>query len=618
MRRILNSISATIDGTAVVILIFGDDTGTNVVEFNANTGAEMASFFNPATTLFDHVDILTNSDGTDGRIALTYDVPDYAVDPTGATTQYVTDIYDLRTSGLDITTPISTTSDQYFAGTQYGDTIVGSNDVNNTYDFVGDNTSGPAPAYSFTGGTGTTSSGNQSWNVVILPDTPSDYTISVTDGSGGGTGTIINTGDPTHAGTLTVSGIQALAFSPTIDPSGNAGSFTATGAGPFIYGPLTNGGEPITIENGSTLQLFAADNSTVTFTGANGHFVDTDPSSFTGTVATSSGTFASTDIIDVQGLSAQSTDTFQVVATLNGSDDTVLTVTDENNDNSASVKLAGDYQSETWTASYDGGSGADVIDPTTVVAVATIAAGASLDIGTASSETVTFTGGTGSLVLADPEAFSGQIVGFTGTAPDAANSDTIDLVGINYDSPNFAETYNATTGLLTVTDGTNSASMTFDNFNATLDFASDGDGGTLITDPPATGSSGATANASLDWGMKFDGDSIDLGVGQFQDHFDAANALDGQKPVWVSGDDNFIFHANLGAENNGSLNQNVIAQELQNHPNVGSAQQLTALVTPEAHHVAFIDLVHNDSFMLPSAANMAPWHHMLAGAFHLH
>ena len=197
MRRILNSISATIDGTAVVILIFGDDTGTNVVEFNANTGAEMASFFNPATTLFDHVDILTNSDGTDGRIALTYDVPDYAVDPTGATTQYVTDIYDLRTSGLDITTPISTTSDQYFAGTQYGDTIVGSNDVNNTYDFVGDNTSGPAPAYSFTGGTGTTSSGNQSWNVVILPDTPSDYTISVTDGSGGGTGTIINTGDPT-------------------------------------------------------------------------------------------------------------------------------------------------------------------------------------------------------------------------------------------------------------------------------------------------------------------------------------------------------------------------------------------------------------------------------------
>ena len=90
--------TATIDGTAVVILTYGDDTGTNVVEFNANTGAEIASIFNPATTIFDHVDILTNSEGTDGRIALTYD--NVLVD--GVTTQYVTDIYDLRTSGLNV------------------------------------------------------------------------------------------------------------------------------------------------------------------------------------------------------------------------------------------------------------------------------------------------------------------------------------------------------------------------------------------------------------------------------------------------------------------------------------------------------------------------------------
>jgi hypothetical protein len=36
-----------------------------------------------------------------------------------------------------------------------------------------------------------------------------------------------------------------------------------------------------------------------------------------------------------------------------------------------------------------------------------------------------------------------------------------------------------------VTDGSHSASLTFDDFNGTLDFASDGNGGTLITDPPA-------------------------------------------------------------------------------------------------------------------------------------
>ena len=115
-----------------------------------------------------------------------------------------------------------------------------------------------------------------------------------------------------------------------------------------------------------------------------------------------------------------------------------------------------------------------------------IAAGASLDISGPSNETGDILdGGTGSLVLNDPESFTGQIVGFTGTAPDAAHSDTIDLVGINYDSSGFAEAYNSATGLLTVTDGTNSASITFDDFNATLDFASDGNGGTLITDPPA-------------------------------------------------------------------------------------------------------------------------------------
>ena len=33
-----------------------------------------------------------------------------------------------------------------------------------------------------------------------------------------------------------------------------------------------------------------------------------------------------------------------------------------------------------------------------------------------------------------------------------------------------------------MTDGTNAANITFDNFDATFDFASDGNGGTLITD----------------------------------------------------------------------------------------------------------------------------------------
>ena len=47
----------------------------------------------------------------------------------------------------------------------------------------------------------------------------------------------------------------------------------------------------------------------------------------------------------------------------------------------------------------------------------------------------------GELVLGDASAFSGQISGFAGTAPDAGHSDVIDLVGINYNSSAFSETY---------------------------------------------------------------------------------------------------------------------------------------------------------------------------------
>jgi hypothetical protein len=107
---------------------------------------------------------------------------------------------------------------------------------------------------------------------------------------------------------------------------------------------------------------------------------------------------------------------------------------------------------------------------------------------------VTFAGGTGSLILDQPAGFTGHIIGFTGTAPDTAHSDTIDLVGLNFNSSQFADSYNSSTGLLTVSDGIRNASFTFDHFNATLYFASDGKGGTLIIDPPVSGVSGAAVN----------------------------------------------------------------------------------------------------------------------------
>ena len=173
-------------------------------------------------------------------------------------------------------------------------------------------------------------------------------------------------------------------------------------------------------------------------------------------------------------------------ATQSGGDTTLL-VTDTTQGTHEQITLGGNETAAAgyiWTASADGNGGASVVDPSQNQTT-TIDAGGELNLTIASNQTVIFSNasGYGALVLSDPEGFTGQIVGFTGTAPDAAHSDTIDLVGINYNSAQFVETYNSSTGLLTVTDGAHAASITFDNFNATLDFTSDGNGGTLITDP---------------------------------------------------------------------------------------------------------------------------------------
>ncbi len=222
------------------LLLYGDNSGTHVVEFNSS-GAEIASLFDPSTTTFSSFDLFG-----DGRIGLSYD----NVLADGVTTQYTTDIYDLRTSGLNVNdTGVTLTSDQYFAGTQFGDNIVvGASNANSTYYFVGDNTTGPAPTDHFTGATGA-----NSWNVAILPDAPSDYTISTSND----VTTLVDTGDPAHAGTLVLTDVQAIAFAPTVDPSGNSGTLTATGDGLFVLGPLPAGGDSMVISEGSTLGLTA-------------------------------------------------------------------------------------------------------------------------------------------------------------------------------------------------------------------------------------------------------------------------------------------------------------------------------------------------------------------------
>ena len=92
------------------------------------------------------------------------------------------------------------------------------------------------------------------------------------------------------------------------------------------------------------------------------------------------------------------------------------------------------------------GSGSAIIDGGTVALNAQANINVTFDNGTG-------TPAYGELVLGDASHFLGQISGFSGTALDTGHSDTIDLTGINYNSPTFSEVYNASTGLLTVSDG---------------------------------------------------------------------------------------------------------------------------------------------------------------------
>jgi hypothetical protein len=133
-----------------------------------------------------------------------------------------------------------------------------------------------------------------------------------------------------------------------------------------------------------------------------------------------------------------------------------------------------------------------------------IHSGATLELAGASAENVSFAnnaGVTGTLMLDNPNAYSGTISGFAGTT--GTQSDAIDLKGIAFD-PGTTWTYtptSSTRGTLTIFENgiavdtiafaTPSGSpLTTDNFQLT----GDGSGGTLITDPPA---STTTPNATV-------------------------------------------------------------------------------------------------------------------------
>jgi VCBS repeat-containing protein len=123
---------------------------------------------------------------------------------------------------------------------------------------------------------------------------------------------------------------------------------------------------------------------------------------------------------------------------------------------------------------------------------ATIGPHATLEMTAADSAPVTFATTTGMLKLDAPSAFTSQIFNFAGNGT-LSGSDQIDLTNINPSSVH--DSY--ANGVLTVTDGTNTDQLLFSGSYvlANFKFASDGSSGTIVYDPPVSGSAVAANSA---------------------------------------------------------------------------------------------------------------------------
>ena len=418
----------------------------------------------------------------------------------------------------------------------------------------------------------------------------------------------------TNQGTINVSNGDKLYIEPT--------TFTNNGAIAISEGTVdittaVSGTGNFTI-NAGTLELAASSAETVTFESSGGTLKLDNATSFSGEIA---GITGSGDILDFTGYDGSTT-----ASTAGGynaaTNTTILTVTDPGH-TTLELTLAGNLSGSSWTVTEDSSNtGVDIYDPPATAVM--IATGGTLAVNAPFHEAVTFAGGTGTLALDQPNTFSGQISGFTGTTPDPAHSDTIDLVGINYNSPHFSEAYNASTGLLTVSDGTNAASLTFVNFDGTLNFASDGNGGTLITDPPKASSSydsPSTADAAPTLvELALGRDQFNFGSGWTAGQSDGVSAAEGQRAssenqsasvsLGGPGNDNFIFHPSLGTDVR-HFEPPAAATEFDQF---SSAQDRHWSSLVKADAIEFTP--HSDGIMPPDL-DASHWHLALQHAFHL-
>ncbi len=237
-----------------------------------------------------------------------------------------------------------------------------------------------------------------------------------------------------------------------------------------------------------------------------------------------------------------------------------------------------------------------------------VISGGTMEFDAAASIAVTFDNGAGGtsyglLILSDPSHFTGDISGFAGTAPDLAHSDGIDVIGINFNSGQFSDSYDDSTGILTLSDGTNTETLQFAGFKGDINdfhFSEDTNGtGTLITDPP-----GLTNSATVSLVCSETTDATPTSTSSLSTtNNEITTELGSNASVTVGPDsDQFVFNPGIGAETVTNFNWQQDTIELDQFANARTVQELQSLVTTDVHGDAVINLGHNDSITLPGTS----------------
>jgi aryl-phospho-beta-D-glucosidase BglC (GH1 family)/20S proteasome alpha/beta subunit len=266
-----------------------------------------------------------------------------------------------------------------------------------------------------------------------------------------------------------------------------------------------------------------------------------------------------------------------------------------------------------------------------------VAANATLELTGANSQNVSFESSTGTLRLDNPTTFSGQVVGFTGDGT-WAGSDRVDLLNFAFSSAIQTDTtYNASTGALSVSNGISVDLLDFvGSYSlANFKFASDGQGGTIVYDPPVTSPSsteGADGSTVVIGNSTIQGNEglqspviVASGATLTFDHAVGGGTITNNGTVDVTsnstvnlvagaGPDNFVFAPNFGQATIKNFTPGTDSLQI-DHTMFVSLNALTAAMHDDTHGNAVITDAAHDTITIENITTAQLFAHQ--GDFHI-